>query len=125
MNKTEKCDCSVVHEDEFDYVAKRMADDSELEDLVEFFKIFADNTRMKIMWALDQHEMCVNDIAVLLDMTKSATSHQLSVLKDANLIKRRREGRVVFYSLADEHVSIISEMGMKHIHEKAVEDQVE
>lgn len=122
MVKTEKCDCSVVHQETFDFVTKRMADDGDLQNLADFFKMFADNTRLKIMWALDQHEMCVNDLAVLLDMTKSATSHQLSVLKDANLIKKRREGRIVFYSLADEHVSIISEVGMTHIHEKAAEE---
>jgi ArsR family transcriptional regulator len=95
-----------------------MADDTDITALSDFFKIMADSTRLKIVWALDQHEMCVNDIAALLDMTKSAVSHQLSVLKDANLVKNRREGRVVFYSPADEHVKLISEMGMEHIREK-------
>lgn len=123
MNKSKGCDCEVVHEDTYNYVSGRMADEKDITALSDFFKIMADSTRLKIVWALDQHEMCVNDIAVLLDMTKSAVSHQLSVLKDANLIKNRREGRVVFYSPADEHVKLISEMGMEHIREKKESDE--
>ena len=113
------CDCEVIHADMVDKVSKKMPDDYELYDLSDFFKVFGDSTRIKIMWALDEGEMCVCDLAVLLNMTKSAISHQLRSLKQANLVKYRKEGKVVFYTLADEHVKEIIEKGLEHIRENS------
>jgi ArsR family transcriptional regulator len=112
------CDCEVIHSDIVDKVRKKMPDESELYDLADFFKVLGDSTRAKIIWALDESEMCVCDISVLLNMTKSAISHQLRVLKQANLVKNRKEGKIVFYSLADDHVKDIFEKGLEHIREK-------
>ena len=84
------CDCDVIHADVVQDVKNRMPDISELYELSDFFKVISDNTRLKIMWALDEHEMCVCDLAVLLNMTKSAISHQLRTLREANLVKNRR-----------------------------------
>ena len=89
-----------------------------LYDLAELFKVFGDSTRIKILWALDEAEMCVCDIAFLLNMTQSAISHQLRVLKQAELVKSRREGKIVFYSLEDEHVKQIFDQGLIHISEE-------
>jgi len=112
------CDCDVIHADVVDKVKKKMPDEEELYNLSDFFKVLGDSTRAKIMWALDESEMCVCDIAVLLNMTKSAISHQLRSLKQANLVKYRKEGKIVFYSLADDHVKDIFEKGLEHIREK-------
>lgn len=112
------CDCDVIHADVVDSVKKKMPEERELYDLSDFFKVLGDSTRVKIMWALDESEMCVCDIAVLLNMTKSAISHQLRSLKQANLVKHRKEGKIVFYSLADDHVKDIFEKGLEHIREK-------
>ena len=90
-----------------------------LYDLAELFKVFGDSTRIKILWALDEAEMCVCDIAFLLNMTQSAISHQLRVLKQAELVKSRREGKIVFYSLEDEHVKQIFDQGLIHISEES------
>lgn len=87
------------------------------ESLSSFFKVLGDPTRMKIMWALDRQELCVCDIADLLDMTKSAVSHQLAVLRHTNLVKYRKEGKSVFYTLSDEHVRLLFEAGLDHINE--------
>lgn len=112
------CDCEVIHSDIVEEVKKRMPNEDDLYDLSDFFKVLGDSTRTKIIWALDEHEMCVCDIAVLLNMTKSAISHQLRSLRQANLVRFRKEGKVVYYSLADEHVKDIFEKGMEHIKEK-------
>lgn len=113
------CDCDVIHADVVDSVRNKMPDEVELSGLSDFFKVIGDSTRSKIMWALDESEMCVCDLAVLLNMTKSAISHQLSSLKQANLVKYRKEGKVVFYSLTDEHVKAIFEKGLEHIRENS------
>ncbi|HAQ41151.1 MAG TPA: transcriptional regulator [Clostridiales bacterium] len=124
MTKDEMlCDCDVIHSEVVDKVKERMPNDEILYDLSDFFKIFGDSTRLKIIWALDENEMCVCDIAVLLNMTKSAISHQLKTLRQENLVKFRREGKVVYYSLKDDHVSDIFEKGMEHIKEKYVQEQ--
>jgi ArsR family transcriptional regulator len=112
------CDCDVIHSDIVDNAKARMPDENDLYDLADFFKIFGDSTRVKIIWALDENEMCVCDIAVLLNMTKSAISHQLRTLRQADLVKYRREGKTVYYSLKDDHVKDIFEKGMEHIKEK-------
>ena len=111
------CDCEVIHEEIVNHVKKKMPAHEELYRLSDFFKVFGDSTRINIMWALDEHEMCVCDLAVLLNMTKSAISHQLRLLKQSNLVKFRREGKVVFYSLADDHIKEIFEKGLEHIRE--------
>lgn len=116
------CDCEVIHSDVVNKVRKRMPDENELYDLSDFFKILGDSTRSKIIWALDESEMCVCDLAVLLSMTKSAISHQLSTLRQTNLVKNRREGKVIYYSLADDHIKEIFEKGLEHIREKAEQD---
>lgn len=117
-NYDDICDCEVIHADVVDMVMLKMPEEDVLYDLSDFFKVFADSTRVKILWALDESEMCVCDLAVLLGMTKSAISHQLRALREANLVKYRREGKVVYYSLSDEHVKDIFEKGMEHIEEK-------
>lgn len=111
------CDCDVIHADVVEKVKKNMPREDELYDLSDFFKVLGDSTRVKILWALDESEMCVCDLAVLLNMTKSAISHQLSSLKQANLVKSRKEGKVVFYSLSDDHIKEIYEKGLEHIRE--------
>lgn len=116
------CDCDVIHAEVVNEVKKRMPKEDELYDLSDFFKVVGDSTRVKIIWALDENEMCVCDIAVLLNMTKSAISHQLRTLKQANLVKFRREGKVVYYSLKDDHVKDIFEKGMEHIKEKYIQE---
>jgi len=111
------CDCEVIHPEVVNKVRTIMPVEDELFDLADFFKVFGDSTRVKIMWALDESEMCVCDLAVLLNMTKSAVSHQLKLLRAANLVKNRKEGKVVFYSLKDDHVKEILEKGLEHIRE--------
>lgn len=112
-----KCDCNTIHEEVVECVRRQMPPDENLYELAELFKVFGDTTRVKILWALDKSEMCVCDISVLLNMTKSAVSHQLRVLKQSRLIKYRKEGKNVYYSLDDEHIRGIFEMGMLHIGE--------
>jgi ArsR family transcriptional regulator len=101
-------------------VREKMPEEEILYDLAELFKVFGDSTRIKILWALDEDEMCVCDIAYLLNMTQSAISHQLRVLKQAHLVKSRREGKVVYYSLADDHVKLILDQGLIHTTEDNV-----
>jgi len=113
----ERCDCEVIHEEVVNQVKGRMPKEETLYDLAELFKVFGDTTRIKILWALDEAEMCVCDIAALLNMTQSAISHQLRVLKQAKLVKNRKEGKVVYYSLDDEHVRQIFDQGLTHINE--------
>ena len=118
IQPVEKCDCEVIHEETVNQVREKMPEEETLYDLAEIFKVFGDSTRIKILWALDEAEMCVCDIAVLLNMTQSAISHQLRVLKQANLVKNRKEGKVVYYSLVDEHVRQIFDQGLIHINEE-------
>lgn len=125
MKKDEMlCDCEVIHADAVEKARKLMPEENALCDLSDFFKVLGDSTRSRIIAALDVGEMCVCDLAVLLGMTKSAISHQLSALRQANLVKNRREGKVVYYAPADEHVQQIFEMGLEHIREKHSEDEV-
>jgi DNA-binding transcriptional ArsR family regulator len=119
------CDCEVIHGDIVNAVKNRMPDDQDIYDLSDFFKVLGDSTRMRIIWALDESEMCVCDIAVLLNMTKSAISHQLRALREANLVKFRKEGKTVYYSLKDDHVRDIYEIGMEHIKEKYKETNLQ
>lgn len=114
----DRCDCSVIHEDIVNRVKERMPDEEKLYDLADLFKVFGDTTRVKILYALSESEMCVCDIAALLDMTQSAISHQLRVLKQAKLVKFRKDGKIVYYSLDDEHIKHIFDQGLIHISEK-------
>lgn len=109
--------CEELHECIIDEVRKVMPEDEILYDLAELFKVFGDTTRIKILYALFSKEMCVCDIADLLGMTHSAISHQLRVLKQARLVKFRKEGKVVYYSLDDSHISQIFDCGLSHIQE--------
>src|SRR5690554_3399959 len=114
----EKCDCTVIHEETVERVREELPKEEILYELAEFYKVFGDSTRIRILSALEKSEMCVCDIANLLNMTQSAISHQLRVLKKARLVKNRREGKVIYYSLDDEHVQTIIEQGLTHINEK-------
>ncbi|MEQ2442267.1 metalloregulator ArsR/SmtB family transcription factor [Pseudoflavonifractor intestinihominis] len=113
----ERCDYIHAHEDIIAKVNENMPDEEILYDLAELFKIFGDSTRIKILYVLFESEMCVCDIAQLLNMTQSAISHQLRALKQSKLVKYRREGKTVFYSLADDHVRSILDQGMEHVAE--------
>ena len=115
--KIECCSENQVHPDLLKIVNDTMPEETELYDLAELFKVFGDSTRIKILYVLFQSEMCVCDIAQLLNMSQSAISHQLRVLKQAQLVKYRREGKTVFYSLADAHVNTILNQGLEHIEE--------
>jgi DNA-binding transcriptional ArsR family regulator len=111
------CDCEVIHEEIVNTVRGKMQNKEEYLQLAALFKIFGDGTRVQILHALEQSEMCVCDLAVLLGVTKSAVSHQLKALKLANLVKFRREAQVIYYSLSDDHVKEIIDKGMEHIKE--------
>lgn len=114
---SEMCQWDHVHEDVVAQVRQVMEDTEVLYALSDFFKVMSDSTRMRIMAVLESRELCVCDIAQVLGMTKSAVSHQLKVLKDARLVKFRRDGKNVFYTLKDHHVKTILEMGIEHIKE--------
>lgn len=111
------CSCVDIHENVVTEAKNTMPEEELLYDMAELFKVFGDTTRIKILYALFANEMCVCDIASLLNMTHSAISHQLRVLKQARLVKFRKEGKVVYYSLDDEHVSQIFDCGLHHIEE--------
>ncbi len=115
--ENEKCEYLCVHEDTVKKVINDMPEEEKLYDLAELFKIFGDSTRIKILYALFEEELCVCDIAQLLNVSQTAVSHQLRVLKTNKLVKCRKEGKNVFYSLADDHVCSIINQGMDHINE--------
>ncbi len=118
INDVECCDFYQVHEDVVKAVKEKMPDEDQLYDLAEIFKVFGDSTRIKILYVLSESEMCVCDIAQLLNMNQSAISHQLRILKQSRLVKSRRDGRAVFYSLDDSHVKTIMDQGMEHMQEQ-------
>lgn len=113
----ECCDTIEVHEDLIKIVNETMPDENELYDLAELFKVFGDSTRIRILFVLFEAEVCVCDLAQTLNMTQSAVSHQLRILKQNKLVKSRREGKSIFYSLADSHVRTIIDQGREHIEE--------
>lgn len=113
----EGCDFINAHEDIVKAVNKKMPEEELLYDLAELYKVFGDTTRIKILYVLFESEMCVCDIAQILNMSQSAISHQLRVLKQAQLVRFRREGKTVFYSLSDNHVRTIIDQGLEHIEE--------
>ena len=113
----ECCDCNEIHEDLLKIVNDTMPEETELYDLAELFKIFDDSTRIRILFVLFEAEVCVCDLAKVLNMTQSAISHQLRILKANKLVNSRREGKSVFYSLDDGHVRTIIAQGREHIEE--------
>lgn len=117
MADCECCDSVEVHEELLKIVNETMPDENELYDLAELFKVFGDFTRIRILYVLFEAEVCVCDLAAALNMTQSAISHQLKILKQNKLVKNRREGKSIFYSLADDHVRSIIAQGREHIEE--------
>lgn len=117
VNDVECCEQYQTHEELLKLVNEQMPDEDELYDLAELFKVFGDSTRIRILYVLFEAEVCVCDLAAALNMTQSAISHQLKILKQSKLIKGRREGKSVFYSLADNHVRTIIAQGREHIEE--------
>ena len=115
--EAEKCEFMCVHEDIVKLVNEKMPEEEELYDLAELFKVFGDSTRIRILFVLLEAEVCVCDLAAALNMTQSAVSHQLRILKQSKLVKSRREGKSIFYSLADGHVKTIIDQGREHIEE--------
>ena len=116
--KLDVCDVCLYHPGAIDRLRKKQPDDEELYELAEFFSLFSDTTRIKIIWSLFKSELCVCDLAELLGMGQSAVSHQLRLLRGARLVRSRRDGKMVYYSLDDEHVGMIFDTGMSHMREK-------
>ena len=117
QNEIECCETKELHEDLLHIVNEKLTREEELYDLAELFKVFGDSTRIRILYVLFEAEVCVCDLAEALNMTQSAISHQLRILKQNKLVKSRREGKSVFYSLADGHVRTIIDQGREHIEE--------
>ena len=117
INDIPHCEFMFVHPETIEKITKAMPDDDTLIDLAELFKVFGDSTRIKILSALSGGELCVCDISTIVGMTSSAVSHQLKILKNAGLVSFRRDGKTVFYSLADDHVMTILSQGLEHINE--------
>lgn len=119
MSKNEfVCDCNVIHQDVVENTNQNMPEEDIFNKLAEFFKIIGDTTRVKILFALDQNEMCVCDIANVLGMSKSSISHQLGTLRRSGIVKCRKSGKEVFYMLDDEHIKEVFEIGIEHIEHK-------
>ena len=119
MSKNEfVCDCNIIHKDVVNRTLAKMPEQDVFNKLAEFFKIIGDTTRTKILFALDENEMCVCDIANVLGMSKSSISHQLSTLRRAGIVKCRREGKEVYYTLDDDHVQKLFELGLEHINHR-------
>ena len=118
MKDVEICDCNIIHEAIVNQTKKKMLDNDFINEISLFFKILGDNTRVKILFALDNNEMCVCDIANVLNMTKSSISHQLAILRSAGIVNFRRDGREIYYRLDDEHITKLYEIGILHIEHK-------
>ena len=116
-NEVEKCEYIHIHEDIVNKVKVTLPEEEILYDLADFYKVFADSTRIKILYALLQSEMCVCDLAQILNASQAAISHQLRMLKQMKLVKFRREGKAIFYSLSDDHIETILNQGFEHISE--------
>lgn len=116
MSRNEfSCDCNVIHQEAVDQVCKLMPDENILNHLADLYKLIGDTTRCRILFALNQSEMCVCDLANVLNMTKSSISHQLAVLRRNGVVKCRRNGKEVYYSLDDEHIVMLFEIGLEHM----------
>lgn len=110
-----KSDCEAINIDIVNKVRPNMPDMNTLYELSDFFKVMGDSTRIQLLWALEESEMCVGDLAVLLNMTKSAVSHQLKVLRTAKLVRAQKKGKNVYYALSDRHVYTILKMALEHV----------
>ncbi len=117
IEEIERCEDFCIHEERIKKVNEKLPDENELYDIAELFKVFGDSTRIRILYVLFESELCVCDLAQTLNMNQSAISHQLKILKQAKLVTGRREGKSVFYSLADDHVRTIIDQGREHIEE--------
>lgn len=117
LPKIESCAVKGIHQDRVDAVQMCMPSDIDLQALADLYKVFGDATRMAILWALSESELCVCDICALLQMKQPAVSHQLKNLKQARVVKSRRDGKVIFYSLDDSHIRQLLQMGMAHVSE--------
>ena len=123
-NNEYNCDCNIIHKDTVNQTKERMLDDITLTKVADFFKILGDPTRTKILCALDNNEMCVCDIANVLNMTKSSISHQLNTLRQNNIVKSKKIGKEAFYTLDDEHVTEVFEVALSHIgHKKGINNE--
>jgi len=111
------CATKGIHAETVSYVQNRLPDSGRLKELADFFKLFGDGTRLGILWALSESEMCVCDICALLHMKQPAVSHQLKNLKQARIVKNRRDGKVIYYSLDDDHIRKLLNFGMEHVQE--------
>ena len=114
---SETCITKCIHQEAVDTAQQRLPDQADLDALAGLFKLFGDSTRMAILWALAEAELCVCDLCALLRMKQPAVSHQLKNLKQARVVKSRRDGKVIFYSLDDDHISLLLNMGMAHMQE--------
>ena len=112
------CDCNIIHQDAVDKVLKTIPDENTFNRLADLFKLIGDTTRCKILFALDQQEMCVCDLANVLNRTKSSVSHQLAVLRRSGVVKCRKSGKEVYYCLDDDHIEKLFEIGLEHINHK-------
>ncbi len=110
-----RTDCEAINIDIVEKVRPKMPEMNLLYELSDFFKVMGDGTRIQLLWALEESEMCVGDLAVLLNMTKSAVSHQLKVLRVAKLVRAEKKGKNVYYSLNDHHVKLILEKALEHV----------
>ena len=117
------CDCNIIHGNIVKDTISKMPQEDMFYKIAEFFKIIGDQTRTKILFALDQNEMCVCDIANVLNMSKSSISHQLAILRKSGIVKYRKEGKEVYYTLDDEHVKQVFEVGIEHIEHKKNENK--
>ena len=116
MSKNEFiCDCNIIHQEVVDKTLKKMPEEDSFNKIAEFFKILGDTTRTKILFALDENEMCVCDIANVLGMSKYSRSYQLGTLRRMGIVKCRKQGKEVYYMLDDEHVKYVFEIAMEHI----------
>ena len=123
MSKNEYiCDCDVINRNDVNEVISKMPNNDIMNKLGAFYKLLGDDTRCKILYTLDNKEMCVCDIANVLSMSKSSVSHQLSTLKESGVVKPRKDGKIVYYSLDDDHVSRLFEVGLEHIYHKMKEE---
>jgi DNA-binding transcriptional ArsR family regulator len=113
----DKCDCRIIHDDKVNEARLQALGDVAIEDLCQTFKALGDISRLKILWALEHQEMCVCDLAALLGITESAVSHQLRLLRTLRLVKNRREGTILYYHLADDHVSQLVSIALEHVQE--------
>lgn len=118
MENVNVCDCNIIHKEAVNRALKNKPERDELERLSNVFKLLGDLTRTEILWVLDKNEMCVCDIANVLNMTKSSISHQLAILRSAGIVECRRDGKEVYYRLDDLHITKLYEIGIEHIDHK-------